>query len=232
MDDAAGPTREAVVEEAVGLAFPSSLMAPWLIANFVAATIGFGVGGGVLRALMQPAIENAPTRMDVAWIAGTSAAAASLVVGTALGVGQWLVLRRAIRAALWAPATCVGWVLAGFLGVYPTGGSSWETLPSAGPITPLIPPIVVLPIVIVLLSAGQWLVLRRDCTGAGWWPLVNVGALFSGLLVGFAAARALPFIAPTDFPSTKALVIVGAVAGPVYGSVTWLFLAQLRRRRA
>jgi hypothetical protein len=218
--------------ESVGdqFVFGSRVVRPWLLANFVAFTVGFGVGGGVVRALLQPAIELAPTRMDVAWIVGTSTGAAGLIVGTALGIGQWLVLRRVIRAALWAPATCVGWVLAGFVVSFTSGGASWRTLPAAGPITPLVPIVVVLPVVIVLLSAGQWLVLRRDCAGAGWWPLVNVGALVFALLTGFAAASALPFIATTDFPSAKALVIVGAVAGPIYGYGTWLFLAQLRRR--
>jgi hypothetical protein len=231
MDHVADPTLE--VESADQLAFESSLMRPWLIANFAAFTIGFGVGGGVLRALLQPAIENAPTRMDVAWVAGTSTGAAGLALGVALGVGQWLVLRRVIRAALWwVPATCVGWVLAGFFVGFNSGGSSWETLPSAGPITPLLPSVVVLPVVIVLLSAGQWLVLRLDCLGAGWWLLVSVGALVFALGAGFVAASALPFIASTDFPSAKALVVVGAVAGPIYGYGTWLFLAQLRRRAA
>jgi hypothetical protein len=230
MDRVASPASGA--QEAAPFVFGAHLLRPWLIANFVAFTIGSGVGGGVLRALLQPAIENAPTRMDAAWIAGASTGAAGLVLGSAVGFGQWLVLRRVIHAALWVPATCIGWVLAGFLGSFSSGGSSWNTLPEAGPITPLLPPVVILPLVIVLLSAGQWLVLRRDCVGAGWWPLVNVGALVFALLAGFAAASVLPFIAPTDFPSAKALVIVGAVAGPIYGYLTWLFLAQLRRRAA
>jgi hypothetical protein len=230
MDRVADPVLE--VESANELAFQSRLLRPWLLANFVAFTIGCGVAGGVLRALLQPAIESAPTRMDVAWVSGTSTAAAGLVFGMVVAVGQWLVLRRVVHAALWVPATCVGWVLAGFLIGFNSGGFSWNTLPSAGHITPLVPNVVVLPVVIVLLSAGQWLVLHRDCVGARWWLLVNVGALAFALPVGFIAANALPFIAPTDFPSAKALVIVGAVAGPVYGYVTWLFLGQLRRRPA
>jgi hypothetical protein len=230
MDRVADPTLE--VEGANELVFPSSLLWPWLTANFVAFAIGGGVSGGVLRALLQPAIELAPTRTDVAWIAGTSTAAAGLVFGAAVGIGQWLVLRRVIHAAPWVPATCVGWALAGFLVGFNSGGSSWNTLPSAGPITPLVPNIVVLPVIIAVLSAGQWLVFRRDCLGAGWWLLVNVGALVFALPIGFIAASALPLIAPTDFPSAKALVIVAAVAGPIYAWLTWQFLAQLRRRAA
>lgn len=228
MDQVAAPTHNA--EAAHGLVFGSGLLRPWIVANFVAFTIGFGIGGGMLRALMQPAVELAPTRMDVALIAGTSAAAAALVVGAFLGVGQWLVLRQAVRAPLWALATIVGWAVTGFLASFPSGGASWDTMPSAGPITPLVPWFVILPAVIVALSGGQWLVLRRDCAGAGWWLLVNAGAVAIALIAGFTAAKLVPFIVPTDFPSAKALVVVGAVAGPVYGSVTWLFLSTLRRR--
>src|SRR5262245_63405871 len=106
----------------------------------------------------------------------------------AFGIGQWLVLRRAIQAALWVPVTCIGWVLAGALVGFNSGGASWETLPSAGPITPFIPQVAIVPIVIVLLGAGQWLLLRRACAGAGWWPLVNVGAFLGAALVGFVVA--------------------------------------------
>ena len=211
-------------------AFGAHLLRPWLVANFVAFSISGAIGGTVLRSLLQPAIELAATRMEVARIGGLSTAAASLTLGLALGLGQWLVLRRAIRASWWAPATCAGWILVGFLVGFNSGGASWETRPEAGPITPFLPAVVTLPVIVVLLSAGQWLVLRRDCAGAYWWPLVTMGALFVAFFAGFVVAMSMPFLAPTDFPSGKALVIVGAVAGPIYGYFTWLYLAQLRRR--
>jgi len=210
--------------------FPSSLKRPWLVANAAAFTIGAGYAGGTLRALLDPAIEEAATRLDVAIVAATATGAGALVFGMAFGIGQWLVLRRAIQAALWVPVTCIGWALAGALVGFNSGGSSWETLPSAGPITPFISPILIALIDIVLLGTGQWLILRRACGGAGWWPLVNVGAFLGAALFGFAVASMLPFIAPTDFPSAKALVIVGAAGGPVYALGTWLFLSRLRRR--
>jgi len=213
------------------LVFGSDLMRPWIAANLIAFTIGGAVGGAVLRGLLDPAIEQATSRMEVAWIVGTSAAAAALVLGAALGIGQWLVLRSAVPAAWWVPATCIGWAVAGFLS-FNSGGASWNLRPEVGPITPLVPNLVLLPVVIVVLGAGQWLVLMRKCVGASWWLLANVGALFVAFFVGFGVAKIVPFVAPTDFPSAKALVIVGAVAGPLYGGLTWLFLAQLRRRAA
>ena len=62
------------------------------------------------------------------------------------------------------------------------------------------------------------------------WPVVNVGGMLAGLFAGFAVAKIVPWLAPTDFPSGQALGLVGAVAGIVYGAVTWPFLAQLRLR--
>src|SRR5262245_45285013 len=135
------------------LVFPSNLLRPWLVANFGAFAIGAGVAGAVLRGLLQPAIENAVTRIEVARIGGTSTGAAALILGATLGIGQWLVLRRAIRAAWWAPATCLGWILVGSIVGFNNGGASWDTRPEAGPITPFILNIVVLPAIVVLLSA-------------------------------------------------------------------------------
>jgi hypothetical protein len=213
------------------LVFPWKLVRGWLLANVVAFTVGFGVAGTLLRALVQPAIENAPTRMDVAWIAGISTAVAAVTSGTAIGFAQWLVLRQAIRAAWWVPATVVGWTVACFVVGFNSGGSSWQTMPEAGPIMPFVPPLLILPVVIVVVGGGQWLVLRRECAGASWWLLVNAGASCVALVTGFGVAKSMSFLAPTDFPSGKALVIVGGIAGPIYGYVTWLFLSQLRRRR-
>jgi len=228
MDQLADPALEA--GGSPSLVFPSGLIRPWLVANAVAFTIGAGIAGGMLRALLDPAIEQAATRTDVAAVAAIGTGLPALTFGIILGAAQWLVLRRAIPAAWWIPVTGIGWGLAGALVGFNSGGSSWETLPSAGPITPFIPPVLIVPLEIALLGSGQWLVLRRACAGAGWWLLVNVAAFLAAALFGFLVASALPFISPTDFPSAKALIIVGAAAGPVYGSLTWWFLGQLPRR--
>jgi glutamine amidotransferase-like uncharacterized protein len=82
----------------------------------------------------------------------------------------------------------------------------------------------------LFLGAAQWLILRREFAGAHWWLLVNIGGLFIGFAVGFIVAKTVPWLAPTDFPSAGALGLVGAVAGPVYGAITWAYLAGLRRR--
>lgn len=102
--------------------------------------------------------------------------------------------------------------------------------PAAGPVPPLLALVVIPPLLVLLLGSVQWLLLRREFDGAGWWPLVNMAGVIAGFFVGFAVAKIVPWLASTDFPSAQALGLVGAVAGPVYGAVTWSLLAQLRRR--
>ena len=113
-----------------------------------------------------------------------------------------------------------------------SGGSVSTIGPDQGPVPPVVALLVGYPLMAAVLSGFQWLVLRRDFDRTGWYPLVNVGGLIAGFFVGFAVAKIVPWLASTDFPSARALGLVGAVAGPVYGAVTWPFLAQLRRRGA
>jgi hypothetical protein len=95
---------------------------------------------------------------------------------------------------------------------------------------PLLSLFVITPVIILLPGAGQWLVLRRDCARAGWWPLVNIGAFFGAGVVGLTVAKLLPWVAGTHYPSAQALAVVGLVSGPIYAWLTWQYLAQLRRR--
>jgi hypothetical protein len=111
-----------------------------------------------------------------------------------------------------------------------TAGGSVSTIgPREGPIPPLLTTLVVPPLVVLLLGLVPWLILRREFVGAGWWPIVNIAGLFVGFSVGLVVAKLVPWLTPTQFPSAQALGLVGAVAGPIYGAVTWLFLTELRR---
>jgi hypothetical protein len=210
----------------------STLRGSWLVANFVAFTIGAAAWGGVLRALEQPYYGADVSTMEAARIQAISNGASALLFGVAIGVAQGLVLRHVFRAGWWIAATCAGWALLGIVTGFTAGGTVSTIGPDAGPVPPPFTVLVVPPLVVLLLGAGQWLVLRREFEGAGWWPLVNIGALIGALVTGFVIAMMLPWFAPTDYPSAGALAVVGAVAGPVYGYLTWLFLVQLRRHRA
>jgi hypothetical protein len=210
----------------------SNLWRPWLVANFVAFTIGAAAWGGALRALEQPYYGADVSTMEAARIQAISNGASAALFGAVVGISQGLVLRRVIRAGWWIAATCVPWALSGVVTGFSAGGSVSTIGPDAGPVPPPLSVLVILPLVVLLVGAGQLLVLRREFDGAGWWPLVNVWGLIAGFFVGFAVAKSVPWLAPTDFPSAQALWLVGAVAGPVYGAITWPFLAQLRRRGA
>lgn len=202
----------------------------WLIANFFAFAIGGALFGGVVRALGQPYYGMMTSSLEAGYIQARNVGVSGLIFGGVVGVAQWLVLRRTIRAGWWAPATYAGWGLSGVLSGFNAGGSLSTIGPDAGPLPPLLYIPVALPLVVFLLGSAQWLVLRREFVGAAWWLLANVGGVIAALIVGFVVAKSLPWLAPTDYPSAQALGVVGAVAGPVYGLLTWAFLAELRRR--
>ena len=210
-------------------ALASNLFRPWLLAHFVAFTIGGILGGGVLRALEQPYYERVTSALDAGLVQGGSLAACMTIFGAIVGTAQWLVLRPTLRDGWWVPATAIGWGMSGFLMGFTAGGSVSSIGPAEGPIPPLLATLVVPPLVVVLVGFGPWLILRREFSGAGWWPAVNIVGLVLAFAVGLAVAKTVPWLAPTQFPSAHALGLVGAVAGPIYGLVTWQFLTELRR---
>lgn len=101
-----------------------------------------------------------------------------------------------------------------------------------GPVPPLLAVVLIPPVVVLLLGSMQWLLLRREFDGAGWWPFINIGGLILGFSVGLTVAKIVPWLEPTDFPSPAASVVIAPVAGLVYGAVTWPLFARLRRRAA
>jgi len=227
MDQTVNSTSEAGKPD---LLFGPQLLRPWLIANFAAFTIGGLIGGGVLRAIVGPWFGSDVSAMEAARIQATGAATSATIFWTLAGAAQWLVLRRAIRAAWWMPATVAGWAVAGVLLGFSSGGSTSTIGPVDGPIPLPVALLVLPPLFLLLVGGGQWLILRRETVAAGMWPLASVGALLFAGLIGVSVAKMLPWIAGTQYPSAQALLVVGAVSGPIYAWLTWQFLAQLRRR--
>jgi hypothetical protein len=168
--------------------------------------------------------------LDAGFIQAGTAVASWSVFGAIVGTAQWLVLRRSMRVGRWAPATALGWGLAGSVSGFTAGGSVSTIGPAEGPITPLLTTLIVPPLSVVLVGLGPWLVLRREFVGTVWWPIVNIGGLLLGFLVGLVVAKLVPWLTPTQFPSAQAVGLIGAIAGPIYSLVTWQFLTQLRRR--
>jgi hypothetical protein len=101
------------------------------------------------------------------------------IVGAIFGVGQWLWLRKRMeKAAGWNLATTVGWFCVAVFAV--AVPSPRNELPGWFLLAP-----------IVLLNVPQWLVLRRKCARANWWPaarllgwIFGAGFVFLGTLSG------------------------------------------------
>jgi hypothetical protein len=226
MDEVATQTGEG--QDVQRLLFGSELMRPWIVANTLAFAIAGAIGGGVLRAIVGPWFGSDVSAIEAGRIQATGAALSSAIFWTIAGTAQWLVLRRAIRAGWWMPLTVLGWTASGALLGFSAGGSTSTIGPDAEPVSPLVTWFLLPPLFVLLIGGGQWLILRHAAMNTGAWALVNAGALFFAGFLGLSAAKMLPFI--TQYPSAQALAIVGAVSGPVYGWLSWQFLAGLRRR--
>jgi hypothetical protein len=210
----------------------------WMLANLIGFTIGGAIGGAVLRARLQPYFEVMPSGVDAARILAVST---GLTIWSALiGTAQWVALRRSLRAGWWLPATCLGWALSGIvLGALSGVTGGWDTVvgPDVGLLGVVVAAVAGCILIGLVPSTLQWLVLRRQVDRAGWWPLASLGGFAVGFGGGFAVVRwgmvnVVAWLRPEDFPSAKALVLVGAVTGILYGVVTWPVLARLLRRAA
>jgi hypothetical protein len=201
--------------------------------NFLAFIVGGGLAGGLVRFLEQPYYETGVSAIEAAYIQASSLGVSGAIFGAVLGTMQWLVLRRAFGVGSWMPATCLGYALAGIITGFLAGGDVSTIGPDQGPVPPVVAALVGYPLAICALGGFQWLVLRRDVERAAWWPVGNLVGLFAGF--GVSAAVVMPLgnvlhvLVPTDYPSAKAFVLIGVVAGVVYGAVTWSALTQLRR---
>jgi len=100
----------------------------------------------------------------VGWVIGWSAGEEA-IGGAAVGVAQWLVLRRQVRrAGWWVLASAVGWAVGWFFGVILVGA---------------------------VVGVMQWFVLRRWVRRASWWVLASAVGWAVGWFVGQAAVGAV-----------------------------------------
>jgi hypothetical protein len=205
----------------------------WVLANL----IGFAVGGAVLRASMQPYYEVLPPGAEAARIVAVNLSVAMTAFGALVATAQWVVLRRSLRTGWWPLATCLGWagsgVIVGDLSGT-TAGVETSDSQQLGALRLVAAAIAGCILIGLPPSTLQWLLLRRQVDRAGWWPLASLGGLVAGFGGGFAVVRwgmvnVVAWLRPEDFPSAKALVLVGAVTGTLYAAVTWPALTRLLR---
>ncbi len=175
----------------------------WVLASTVGHDVSSAAGMKVLRAVFGDA---GPTK---GWAVGL--ALGLVMTAAAVGVMQWLVLRRAVSGAGW-------WVLASTVG-YTVGVAAAAVLGILlvhwlEPPRPWVVSIVGGAVGEAMKGAAvgvmQWLVLRRAVSGAGWW----VPASIVGWAMGQAAHGAI------------GLPAVGAVSGAITGIALVRLLRQ------
>jgi hypothetical protein len=175
----------------------------WLL-WVLASTVAFGVGGRLGVAL-------SPSKDLI--VIGDLALTASIILA---GVLQWLVLRRLI-------ADTGSWVLASVAAVAVIGVLVF----GLGLINRDVGWVLGVAVGWIALGVLQWLVLREQVAGAGWWVLAStLGLIVAVPVVGFVSWATG---APVD--SAVGGLVRWLAFGAAYGAITGAALLWLLRRR-
>jgi len=139
------------------------------------------------------------------------------LLGIAIGIAQWVVLRPYIgkKSWWWILTTISGWV-AGlfFLGMLPIG-IIWS-------MEPVIAQALGGAAIGIFLGLAQWLFLRRQLTRSGLWVLVNVvswALVFASLVIESTFIRSLWWLY-----SMHGMVLGNIGVGAIVGATQWLAL--------
>ena len=144
-----------------------------------------------------------------------------VATGFVIGVAQWLVLHRYLRGAgWWIPASGFAWVVSFLatsmiLGIDPIAEFISSVL---GLWRAYVINVVFGTVVGAGLGVAQWLVLRRQTQGAGWWVLA---CIVGGVINGAAAVSITQMngVSGTALPYVVGWAANGAVTGAV---LVWL----------
>jgi hypothetical protein len=211
----------------------------WIPANLAGYGLGGALFGAVQASRMRHHFDVTTSAVEAARLLAVTTSTSLILFGALVGTGQWLALRRHLRAGWWMPATCLGWAMTGVI-VGTVSGVAFGTVSTIGPrlgVGGTVAAAVTNCIVVGLLPASaQWLILRGQIP-AGRWQRMSLVGLALGLIAAFAVVRiglvlVVPWLRPEDFPSAKASLAVGAVTGLVYGLVTKPALARACGDRA
>jgi hypothetical protein len=177
---------------------------------------GTGYESGIISTL-ETWIGSTGTNLQI--LEFTTNGLLGLVEGFILGLFQWMVLRKRIKGSLaWIPATSLGMMLGlvAFWGsfVFITG----DQLPQGNPMDWVFGlGFLRSGLVGLCLGVTQWIVLRRQFPGHGWWvPAVLIGMLGSWLVQWF-------------FGEGYAFVTQGTITGFV---LSLMLVARVRAREA
>lgn len=165
----------------------------WVVANVVGWLIGFALCEALQSFISTVLVDG-------------------LVIGSAVGIAQWLVLRRWMSpVGWWVPLSIVGFGVGKVLAeaVLP----NVSTLPGYAATGAIIG---------AAVGVVQWPVLRRHVSSAAWWVPATVVAWVAGWSAIAVAEHAV------DWP-TLAVYAVGGVGAALAGIVTAIVLIWLMR---
>jgi hypothetical protein len=203
----------------------------WIFANAVGFTLGGALGGQVGRILEEPHV-GITSPVKGALVLALDAGVALSAFGAAVGVAQWLALRRRVaRVAWWAPATAAGWaaggaVAGGLSGA--VGGAVTNVGGDFGAWGFVVAAVVGVVAIAVLPGALQALAVGRD---ARWWTGTNAAGLAAGWAVGTPAILLAGNVLGLGLPSAGAWAIGALPIGLVSGAITGRRLVRLAEAR-
>lgn len=167
----------------------------WVLASTVGLAVGFAVIFALIEALRESVAEAPP-------IAATGA-----VIGTSIGIAQWVVLRsKFVRPGWWVLASAAGFAVAfGAIGAV----EEVEAIAFA--------------VGVASVGIAQWLVIRTAVPRSGWWVLASAVSIAVGFAIIFALPEAVGEAVSYAIAETIAAGIGGAVVGAITGGVlVWL----------
>lgn len=206
-----------------------------MLANSLAELIGLGTSA----LLWLGVLFNDATKLGIVAAAILVILGSTLLEGSAVGLGQWLVLRGALpglQRRQWWLATTVGAFVAWTLGMIPSTMMSLAEETAASQPAAEISDALVFALAAAMgaalgpvLALPQWWVLRRYLARAGWWIPANAAAWALGMPVIFMGINFMPAGGVT--PLTILIVLLTlATAGAIVGSIHGAVLVRLLRQ--
>lgn len=211
--------------------WPWGFWGRWVGANALAELLGLG-SSALLWIAFLFGLEN---RLGSVTSAAVVVLGSTLLEGTAVGVLQWYVLRRALpklTLVSWWSATALGAFIAWSLGMIPSTMINMASTDAAPPPAEMSDALMYTLAAVMGLVLGpvlglpQWLVLRRHVAHAGLWIAANAVAWCWGMVVIFMVVSLVPAAGIT---AATVLIVLGglALAGAIVGAIHGVVLAKL-----
>ena len=207
----------------------------WIGANVAGEVVGFGAAGTAIAAL-GATVDEASGPAGLLLALGM-VLLAGVVEGSAVGYAQWLMLRRLLpelSRGSWVAASVAGGTLACGVGMAigttaadMMGGASPGAASAEPPLWLILAGSAVIGIVAgALLSAVQWLVLRRSSAGAGCWVPAHSAGWALGMVVAIAGLDPV-FDSEALLVQIGGSVLVGLAMGAAAAAISGLALPPL-----